>query len=115
MSNVASLVHQHIEKGPIIACDVPSSHCILASVSNWGGYGLAAALGVQHAADTQELVQDACIPTLVTEQRLAEALAKAGLKDGVNGLPADQSLDGLPMQVTESFLRELRGVVGLAS
>lgn len=34
-----------------IACIVPTNHLIIASVSNWGGYALAAAAAVLHAAE----------------------------------------------------------------
>jgi len=87
---------------------VPSDHCLLASVSNWGGYGLAAAIGLRYAHENQTAITAACLPTPEGEQRLAEALAAGGVRDGVNGRAADESLDGLPWEVNQSFLAELR-------
>ena len=44
MGVVASLVREHIKNGEKIACVVPADALIAAGVSNWGGYGLIAAV-----------------------------------------------------------------------
>ena len=44
MGKVLPLVEQHIPNGAQIACVIPTDHLIVCSVSNWGGYALAAAL-----------------------------------------------------------------------
>ena len=40
------LIAQHVEHGEKIACVTPARHLIVAGVSNWGAYGLLAALAV---------------------------------------------------------------------
>ena len=44
MGNVLPLVQQHIKNGPTIGCVTGADFLITSSVSNWGGYALAAAL-----------------------------------------------------------------------
>ena len=58
-----------------IATVVPVDHLVVAGVSNWGGYGIAAALGRLTGLDL--------LHTPEIERRLIEACVAAGASDGV--------------------------------
>lgn len=78
---------------------------IAASVSNWGGYGLAAALGA--LLDRPDLLHDEA-----TERRMLLACAFEGLIDGATGFTATSS-DGLAEEVHVAMLGMLRAAIGL--
>ena len=44
MGKISELIHRHIVNGAKIGCVTPVQHLIVCSVSNWGGYALAAAM-----------------------------------------------------------------------
>ena len=75
LGRVREKVKEHVPNGEKIGCDVASDYVLLAGVSNWGGYGIAAGLYLlatcpvhwrylQHGIDAEQ----------VTEQRLDEFL-----------------------------------------
>ena len=68
MGKVIQAVHQHIKNGVSIGCTTPADFLITASVSNWGGYALAAALAAE------ALQQQHGAPTLSTSMLSAEAI-----------------------------------------
>jgi hypothetical protein len=77
---------------------------IAATVSNWGAYGLAAALAMMlEKADVLHSVE--------LEEQVLKASAAAGFIDGVSGC-VGPSADGLPLGVHEAIVRLLRIFVG---
>mmetsp|Transcript_4289 Transcript_4289/g.5710 ORF Transcript_4289/g.5710 Transcript_4289/m.5710 type:complete len:148 (+) Transcript_4289:81-524(+) len=86
-----------------IACTVATDHLITCSVSNWGGYALAGALGVVLRSKT------ATLPSDREETELLERMRKAGARDGVSG-KLDLTVDGMPLSMQLSVLRDLREI-----
>ena len=75
----------------------------MAGVSNWWGWGLAAALSLYAEADL--------LPTDEDELRRAQLMMDAGAVDGVLGVPA-MMVDNLTMEQNLEILHQLRNAVG---
>jgi D-glutamate cyclase-like protein len=107
MGNVpAEVVAAEVAHGDRIACRVPVDALVAAGTSNWGCYGLVAALAVlvpEHAAELCALLDPAVDATVL------DAATAAGAIDGVTGLPA-ASVDGVPTTVYADLLRDLRAL-----
>jgi hypothetical protein len=87
--------------GPLmarIAATISTDHLVVAGVSNWGAYGIAAALG--------RCAKRALLHAPETERRLIEACVKAGAVDGRTRRP-EPTVDGLDLEVHTSFVRLL--------
>ncbi len=78
------------------------SDLIIASVSNWGCYGLLAALSEQVGTDL--------LPDPEEETRLVEAMVSYGACDGTQ-LKRVNSVDGFPLSVTEDIIKDLKALV----
>ncbi|WAX55151.1 DUF4392 domain-containing protein [Jatrophihabitans cynanchi] len=78
---------------------------VAATVSNWGAYGIAAALAVL-------LEQPDLLHTPQLEEDVLRACAQAGLIDGVSGRVAP-SADGLELPVHKALVTLLRAVTGV--
>lgn len=91
-----------------VACRIATDELIIAGVSNWGGYALAAA--VAHAAGRLDVLR----PCDVAGERLViEALiCQAGAVDGVTRL-REPTVDGLPLEVHLELLAEIRALFHL--
>jgi len=76
---------------------------VAATVSNWGAYGVAAALAML-------LDRPGVLHTVETERRILEACAAAGFIDGVTGY-VGPSADGLSLDVHLNLVRLLRTFV----
>ena len=84
----------------VVPCIVPAEHLIVSTVSNWGGYGLCAALG--------RLTGEDLVPTPETIRAfMREAAGTGGCLDGVTGETA-LTEDGFSPAVSERILRALR-------
>ncbi len=84
------IVHRNIPNGGLVACRVATQHLVVAGVSNWGAYALAA--GVAHLRGRP---LDARLFDAALEQRILEVMVKHGpLVDGVVGRP-QATVDGL--------------------
>lgn len=84
------LVAKNIPNGDLIHCRVPTDHLIVAGVSNWGAYALAAGIFVLRGVKPPSDLFD---PD--RERTILEAMVKAGpLVDGVTGKPT-ATVDGL--------------------
>lgn len=77
---------------------------VAATVSNWGAYGIAAALAMI-------LKRPQVLHTVEMERRIMEASVAAGFIDGVSGY-VSPSADGLPLEVQLNMVRLLRTFVG---
>ena len=86
-----------------IAADVGSDIPLIAGISNWGAYGLAAMIAA--LTDRAELVHDG-----EAERRMLRAAAQAGLLAGMVGLPLP-IVDGLSEDINASFAEFLRVTV----
>ena len=82
-------------------CVTRVSRLVIASVSNWGGYGLVAALS--------SLVGRDLLPTVDDERRLVERTAALGAVDGTTG-EADGKVDGFDPEVTAEILTDLHAL-----
>jgi hypothetical protein len=103
MGNVADAV---AASGKLVSdpCVTGVTRLVIASVSNWGGYGLIAALS--SLTGRRDL-----LPTVEEERELVARTAALGAVDGTTGEP-DGRVDGFDPDVTAAILTELRSLVG---
>lgn len=87
MGNLFPFIHQKDQFG-WITCITPVDFLIVAGVSNWGAYGLMAAL--------THLVGKPLLHGAEQEEKLLEVILHAGAVDGRTG-EASMSVDGLPV------------------
>lgn len=92
--------------GAGIACADTCDYLIVATVSNWGCYGLAAMIA--GLLNTPEL-----LPAGQDLSRLLDALAASGVVDGATGL-ATPTVDGIDAQVETSILDIMGATVRMA-
>ncbi|WP_439623118.1 glutamate cyclase domain-containing protein [Gemmata sp.] len=84
-------VVKNIPNGDLIHCRVPTDHLIVAGVSNWGAYALAAGVYV-----LREVKPPADLFDPDREREILEVMVRAGpLVDGVTGQQT-ATVDGLP-------------------
>ena len=102
MGNVAAAV---AASGKLVPdpCVTRVDRLVIASVSNWGGYGLVAALSSLAGRDL--------LPSVAEERELVERTAALGAVDGTTG-EADGRVDGFEPEVTAQILTELRALSG---
>ena len=100
-----SLIRRAIPRGGLIACRVPADHLLVAGVSNWGAYALAAGVAVLCGARLGGLFDPS------HEEATLRRLVDAGLIDGVSGERA-ATVDGLPFAVHADVLTRLGQIVG---
>ena len=91
--------------GPII-CRVPCDHTLLAGVSNWGGYALAAA--VCRLRDRRDLLTPWTASDL--RQLINALVKKGGAVDGVTRLP-QPTIDGLPWATYAKTFQAIRDLL----
>jgi D-glutamate cyclase len=110
MGKVYDLVQQCIPNGATIGCVVSADHLIAASVSNWGGYALAAAAALVKADDEMshsvEEWTRRCLPTEQEEIALLHRCVAAGCRDGVSG-QMEATVDGMPLETSLQCLRDI--------
>ena len=116
MGKVISQIETHIPGGAQIGCVVPADYLIAASVSNWGGYALAAGAALVHAAATFSSDEEStaflqkCIPTVEEEKDALHRMVQAGCRDGVSG-KQEATVDGMPLETSMDILEQIRSVV----
>jgi D-glutamate cyclase len=97
------VVHARLRRlGPLatrIASVVRVDHLVVAGVSNWGGYGVVAALS--------RLARRDLLHTPELERRLVEVCVAAGASDGVTRR-REPTVDGLPIEVHAAVVELLR-------
>jgi hypothetical protein len=96
-------IRRNIPDGGLIACRVATDHLIVAGISNWGAYGLAAGVGLLRGASQLADWFDA------TEEHnvLRTMVESGGLVDGVTGKPT-LSVDGLDFGRYSQCLERIR-------
>ena len=124
-----TLLQSSIPRIDSIACIVPTDYLLVSSVSNWGGYALAAAsallfayqqakcdIGQKDGDEAKYKIGDLesilklCLPSAAQEKRMCERMIGAGARDGVSGR-MELSVDGMPLQVSFDLLNRLRNVL----
>lgn len=104
MGGMSDIIKEDIHNGKSICCVVPSDMLIPCSVSNWGGYALAGAIGVLHAMNDPHDDHRLVLPTLVEEEAIVDGGVGAGMRDGVTGR-RERTVDGLPWSASSAVLR----------
>jgi D-glutamate cyclase len=104
-----SVLRQAIKQGPAerTACCVETDATIVAGVSNWGAYGLAAALAAMTGG--RDAVETWTADRL---RSVIEAMVReAGAVDGVTKR-REATVDGLPLEVELGMLDEIHAIAG---
>ncbi len=100
-------IRRNIPNGELIACRVPVDHLIVAGVSNWGAYALAAGVALLRGQRLPASLFD-----LERERDLLRIMVENGpLVDGVSGQPT-VSVDGLSFEDYAKPLRQLGELLG---
>ena len=100
----AGLIARTVPNGAEIACVTSCDHLVVAGVSNWGAYGLMAALAVLRAEWSGTIAK-----FLTAERDLAVTRAivdQAGAVDGVTAL-SEATVDGFGPEVHGALIDEL--------
>ena len=82
-----------------LPCVTKVSRLVIASVSNWGGYGLVASMSKMSGRNL--------LPTVEEEQDLLRQAVAAGCVDGMSGI-VEHKVDGFTMEENSNALRALR-------
>jgi D-glutamate cyclase len=105
-----------IMDGDKIGCVIPADYLIASSVSNWGGYALAAGIALAEqsmnngtAVDTPSNHMARFLPTVDEEVDLLNRCVAAGCRDGVSG-KMEATVDGMPLETSMKCLRDIRAV-----
>eukprot|EP00568_Trieres_chinensis_P004113 CAMPEP_0183296382 /NCGR_PEP_ID=MMETSP0160_2-20130417/3961_1 /TAXON_ID=2839 ORGANISM="Odontella Sinensis, Strain Grunow 1884" /NCGR_SAMPLE_ID=MMETSP0160_2 /ASSEMBLY_ACC=CAM_ASM_000250 /LENGTH=350 /DNA_ID=CAMNT_0025457989 /DNA_START=77 /DNA_END=1129 /DNA_ORIENTATION=- len=113
----AILTNPKIKNGDKIAAVTAADYLIAASVSNWGGYALAAAAAVVREDDIrnkrlpgpQRSLKDwvnRCVPSEEDEVSLLDRCVQAGCRDGVSG-QKERTVDGMSLETSMKCLRSI--------
>ena len=103
----AGLIARTVPNGDRIACVTACDHLVVAGVSNWGAYGLMAALAVLHEAWSPVLAR---FLTAERDQTLTRAIVdKTGAVDGVTARN-EPTVDGFPAKVHAEVIDGLRRI-----
>jgi hypothetical protein len=87
------VIRRNIPNGAVVACRVAADHLIVAGVSNWGAYALAAGVGLVRRRPLDPALFDPG-----RERELLRVMVEEGpLVDGVSGRPA-VTVDGLAFE-----------------
>ena len=105
MGKVHDNVVSHIPHGETIASTIETDHLIVAGTSNWGAWGLVAALSI--------IANRNLLPTKDGAIQHLQRLIDAGACDGVTG-QRELSVDGLKTEVYLQPLDELHRIVNAA-
>lgn len=103
---VADEVRRHVPVGETIAAQLAADVAVIANISNWGAYGVAACLAAL-------LGNDACFHDGVEEVRLIEACVRAGAIDPVGG-QLRPWVDGTDARTNAALVDLLRSVLLLS-
>jgi D-glutamate cyclase len=104
-----------------IACTVPADHLLVCSVSNWGGYALAAAFSLATreeesatsteigVSDTDEEWLERSLPSEEEQRGGCVAMVAAGARDGITKTQ-ELFVDGMPLETSLAVLKEIREI-----
>ena len=100
MGNLKEVI---VDKLALVPCKVEVDNLIIATVSNWGAYALAAYI--------QKIEKIQVLPTYKEIKSYLQAIVDLGSIDGVTKEQV-LSVDGFPLTVEKEILDELHRVVG---
>ncbi len=101
------IIDRNIPNGGLVACRVPTDHLIVAGVSNWGAYALAAGVALLRGN-----ALDACLFDSAREREILEVMVEKGnIVDGVLGKPS-ATVDGLTWEQYAGVLTCIGQLVG---
>ena len=114
----AIVTNPKIINGEKIAAVTAADYLVAASVSNWGGYALAAAAALVRHDDISNNRNalphvaladwvDKCLPTEEDEISLLRRCVEAGCRDGVSG-KMESTVDGMPLETSLACLRNIQ-------
>ena len=89
-------------------------HLVVSSVSNWGGFAIAAGAALVRNGDTgeggspREMVKR-CLQSVDEEERILNNCVEAGCRDGVSGL-MESTVDGMSLQTSLNCLQDLHDI-----
>lgn len=122
MGKVIDKIHTNpkIPNGNLIGAVTSADHLIAASVSNWGGYALAAACALVKSDIEQSIESndadkekenikywvEKCIPSTKHEIDLLDRCVDAGCRDGVSG-KMEATVDGMPLKTSLDCLQSI--------
>ncbi|ARP80013.1 hypothetical protein CAL12_03690 [Bordetella genomosp. 8] len=106
MGVVAEDVRADVPLGDVIAAEQPADVAVIANISNWGAYGIAAVLAAM-------VGNDAAFHDGTEEVRLIEACVRAGAIDPVGGM-LRQYVDGTDARTNAAMVDLLRSLVVLS-
>ncbi|KAG5187246.1 hypothetical protein JKP88DRAFT_161883, partial [Tribonema minus] len=113
----AILASAAVPSAELITCVTPADHLIVCSVSNWGGYALAAAAAavacVRGAVAGPAEAAATMLPDEAQETAMLTRMVEAGARDGITGA-AELSVDGMPLEASLQVLRDLRATLSTA-
>ncbi|MCS7102657.1 MAG: DUF4392 domain-containing protein [Candidatus Korarchaeum sp.] len=104
MGNIREAVEDYVPNGKLIAAVSRVDTLICSAVSNWGGYGLSAALALLTG-------KNEALHTPEEEELMLRAVVEAGAVDGVTGR-SELSVDKLPMKIHVAMIKMLEGFLG---
>ena len=102
MGNLAQVI-PGVDRLPDDPAIAKVDRLVLASVSNWGGYGLVAALSHLTSRDL--------LPTVEDDERLIRRMVDAGAVDGTSG-ENTYRVDNFTLEQNAAVLRRLRWLLG---
>jgi hypothetical protein len=101
-----STIARNVPRGGLIACRVPTDLLIVAGISNWGAYGLAAGVGLLRGAAPEPGLFDP-----EQERVILLAMVERGpLVCGMSGR-REPAVDGLPFEQYAEVLRQMGAIV----
>lgn len=106
MGVVADEVARHVPLGDVIAATLAADVAVIANISNWGAYGVAACLAAM-------LNNEAVFHDGAEELRLIDACVRAGAIDPVGG-QLRRWVDGTEDKTNAALVELLRSVVALS-
>lgn len=118
-----TIIQSKISNATQIACTVASDYLITSSVSNWGGYALAASIALvwlesnpiindrneEINEDNFKKILQKLIPTEEEQLESCKSLVAAGARDGILKTQ-DLFVDGMPIESSLLVLREIREI-----
>jgi D-glutamate cyclase len=111
------MITSSIPYAPDIACVTATDYLIVASVSNWGGYALSAAVAAliisnqtaRSEFNNREIV-DLIVSSIDEQIAICQSMVDAGARDGISA-KCELSVDGMPLDVSLDVLKILRELV----
>jgi hypothetical protein len=102
MGKVYDFIRSHVHLGKTIGCVTKADYVIPAGISNWAGYGLAAALSL--------LSRQKLLPPGGTERNVLEKMVQAGAVDGCTK-KREVSVDGIPLHIYLNVIDDIFRIV----